>query len=363
MKFRLSFRQRLLLFIGLPTALFAFYYGVVASNMYISEAHFSVRSPEGRGGTEFLSLFGQTAGSSVADAHVVQDHILSADMLQLLEKRFSLRSHYQDSGADFISKLAADATAEDFLDYYRDVVNVGFDTTTGILSLKVRAYSPEKARELAQAILEESEHLVNRMNARSQQDSLTLAHSELARAEQRLGAARETLQQLRERTDLISPEVTASSVQGLVAGLEAEAAKVRAELSAVRTYMSEDSIQVVALKTRAQALDRQAAVERARLTGQGSNVLNNVVSVFEQATVEHEFAQKQYQTALAALETARIQAVSKNRYLVAFASPTLPEESRYPLRLLFTGLALVSFSLIYGIFALAIATIREHVGS
>jgi capsular polysaccharide transport system permease protein len=352
-----------MLFIGLPTALAAFYYGVLASDMYISEAHFSVRSPEGGGGTDFLSLFGQTAGSAVADAHVVQDHILSADMLQLLEKRFSLRNHYNDSGADFISRLATDATAEEFLDYYRDVISVGFDTTTGIVSLKVRAYTPEMARNLAQAILEESEKVVNSLNERSQQDSLAMAHNELTRAEKRLAAAREALRQLRHKTELINPESTAGSVHNLVSGLEAEAAKVRADLSAARTYMSENSIQVVALKTRAQALDRQVAAEKARLTGSGGGALNEVVSEFEQATVEHDFAQKQYQTALAALETARIHAESKNRYLVAYAKPTLPEESRYPLRLLFSGLALVSFSLIYGIFALAIATIREHVGS
>lgn len=363
MKFRLTFRQRLLLFIGLPTALFAFYYGILASDMYISEAHFSIRSPEGGGGSDFLSLFGQTAGAAVADSHVVQDHILSADMLQLLEKRFALRSHYQDSGADFFSRLAADATAEEFLDYYRNVVSVGFDTTTGILSLKVRAYTPEKARDLAQAILDESEQLVNRLNERSQQDSLALAHSELALAEKRLSAAREALRQLRYKTDLLSPEATAGSVHSLVSGLEAEAAKVRADLSAARTYMSEDSIQVIALKTRVQAIDRQVAAEKARLTGSGGNTLNDVVSDFEQSTVEHEFAQKLYQSALAALETARIHAESKNRYLVAFTTPSLPEESRYPLRFLFTGLALVSFSLIYGISALVIAAIREHVGS
>lgn len=363
MKYRLNFRQRLMLFIGLPTALAAFYYGILASDMYISEAHFSVRSPEGGSGTDVLSLFGQAPGSAIADAHIVQDHILSADMLRLLDKSHGVRSHYQTSGADFISRLSSDATAEESLDYYRDVVNVGFDVTTGILTLEVRAFTPEKARELAQAILEESELLVNRLNERSQQDSMALAHRELAVAEKRLNASRETLRQLRQKTDLISPEATAGSVQGLVSGLETEAAKARAELSAARTYMSEDSIQVVALKTRVNALDRQVAAEKTRLTGSGSNVLNNVVSEFEQATVEHEFAQKQYQTALAALEKARIQAESKNRYLVAFDAPTLPEESRYPLRLLFTGLALVSFSLLYGISALVIAAIREHVGS
>jgi len=43
MTYRLTFRRRLLLFIVLPTAIVAFYYGIWASNMFVSEAHFSLR--------------------------------------------------------------------------------------------------------------------------------------------------------------------------------------------------------------------------------------------------------------------------------------------------------------------------------
>ncbi|NJC88967.1 MAG: capsule biosynthesis protein [Desulfuromonas sp.] len=362
MKYLNSLRYRLLLFIGIPTALAAFYYGVWASDMYISEAHFSVRSPEGSNGSELLSFFGQAAGSTVTDAHVVQDFIRSADMLQSLEKRFGLRSHYQDPAADFISRLADDATAEDVLEYYRSVMGVSFDPTSGILSVRVRAYSPEMARDVTKAILDESEQLVNRLRDRALQDSLALARSELTVAEQRIVAARESLKQLRRKTDILSPEATAGSVQSLVTGLEAEVAKVRAQLAEARSYMREDSAQVVSLKARLTALERQVAAERGRLTGSGGRGLNEVVGDFERRTLEYEFAQKQYVSALTSLETARIRAESKSRYLVTFASPTLAEDSLYPRRLLYTALAFALFSLLYGITALVIAAIREHVG-
>lgn len=362
MKYLHSLRHRLLLFIGVPTALAAFYYGVWAADMYISEAHFSIRGAEGAGSTELLSLFGQTTSSTGADAHIVQDYILSADMLQLLENRFGLRSHYQSSDADLISRLGSDATVEEALAYYRRVVAVSYDTTSGILAVKVRAYTPEMARNLAQAILDESEQLVNRLRERALQDSLALARGELAVAEQRIAAARESLKQLRSKTDILNLDAAAGAAQNLVAGLEAEVAKTRAQLAEARSYMRENSAQVVSLKTRIAALEKQVVAERERLTGSGRRVLNEVAGDFERQTLEHEFAQKQYLSALTSLEAARIRAEGKSRYLVAFAAPTLAEESLYPRRLLFTGMTFALFSLLYGITSLVIAAIREHVG-
>jgi capsular polysaccharide transport system permease protein len=283
-------------------------------------------------------------------------------MLQSLEKQLDLRNHYQNVDADFISRLSQNASSEDLLDYYHEVVTVSFDTTSGILTVKVRAYTPEMAKKLAQAILGESEQLVNRMRDRARQDNLVTARNELAVAEQRIASAREALKQMRRSTELLSPEATAGAVQNLVSGLEAEVAKVRTQLAEARSYMREDSAQVVALKARLSALNDQVAAEKARLTGSDKRGLNEVLSDFERLTLEHEFAQKQYASALGSLEAARIRAESKSIYLAAFANPTLPEESLYPRRLLYTGLAFAFFSLLYGITSLVIAAIREHAG-
>ena len=55
-KQNMTMRKKFLLFIALPTLLVAFYYAFLASNMYVSEARFSIRGPEGGGGTDILSI-------------------------------------------------------------------------------------------------------------------------------------------------------------------------------------------------------------------------------------------------------------------------------------------------------------------
>ncbi len=77
---------------------------------------------------------------------------------------------------------------------------------------------------------------------------------------------------------------------------------------------------------------------------------------------EQEFAQKQYISALASLEAARIRAGSKSRYLVAFAAPTLPQEALYPHRIRSILLVFGASILIFGIASLVVAAVREHAG-
>ncbi|MFZ0133693.1 MAG: hypothetical protein WAK95_14225 [Desulfobacterales bacterium] len=357
-----SLRLRLLLFVGLPTLLGLVYFAFLATDMYVSEARFSIRGAEGGGGPEWLALFGHAGGSTAADAYVVQEYIQSQDMLTVLEQGLALRDHYRSRAADVISRLKREATREEFLEYFQKVAQVGYDPVSGIFTLTVRAYSPEMARDLAKAILAQSERLVNQLAQRSLQDSLTLARSELDSAEQRVTEVRESLKNFRDQRDLLNPQAAAGAMLALVAQLEGEAVKTRTELSETRTFMREDSARITALKARLAALEGQIGAEKSRLTGKKGQVLNQVVTDYERLQVEHEFAEKLYVSALASLEAARVRAESKNRYLIAFAEPTLPEESLYPRRIRASMLFFAGTLLFFGIVSLMIAAIREHAG-
>ena len=92
----------------LPTLLAAVYYGLIASDIYVSEARFSVRTSEqgGISGGVLISIFTGTAGeSSSEDAAIVAEYILSQDMLTELDKRLDLRKHFSSHNVDFLSRL------------------------------------------------------------------------------------------------------------------------------------------------------------------------------------------------------------------------------------------------------------------
>lgn len=359
---KMTFRNKYLLFVLLPTLLVAFYYGIWATNMYVSEARFSLRGPEGGGSTDVLALLGQSGGSTTADAYVVQDYIRSMGLLQTLDSRLDLKTHYQSDPGDLFSRLSKDASAEEFLRYYQKTTHIAFEPTTGIFTLTVRAYEPEVARDISQEILTLSEGLVNQLRDRALDDALELAHTELDHAEQQVSTLRERMKQFRQRSELLNPEAAAGALVSLLATLEAEAVKTRTEMAEARSYMREDSARINALKARIAALEGQIDAEKNRLTGPDQQVLNDVMADYEKLAIEREFAEKRYTSALTSLEAARIRAESQSRYLVAFSPPTLPDESLWPRRSRSVILAFVSANLLFGIVSLIIAAIREHAG-
>ena len=90
MKRKLTLLERFLLFVVLPTLLVAFYYAVWASDMYVSEASFTIRSSESEASIDPLTLFGTSSGGTTVDAYVVEDFIQSAVVLRPIVRQIQL---------------------------------------------------------------------------------------------------------------------------------------------------------------------------------------------------------------------------------------------------------------------------------
>jgi capsular polysaccharide transport system permease protein len=355
-------REKIVFFILLPTAIAFIYFFFVATNMYISESRFSIRSQDGGGSSDWLSLLGQAGGSTASDAYILEDYIHSYSLLVELDEELGVKSHYQNSDADYISRLKSEPKREEYLKYYQKIVNIRYDSATGIIVLTTRAYTPEMAQLLNKHIILKGEKLINDLSTRAMNDLLALTRSEVLVAEQRLSAARQEMKQFRQESDLLDPATAAGAVLGLVSQLESQVAMARTELAQLRSYMQEDSSAIVALKAKNKALDEQIEFEQSRLTGENSRGINQVVARYEELSIEHEFAQKQYLSAMSSLETARVRAESQSRYLMDFVAPSLPDESVWPMRGKNIALTFVFATLIFSIGSLIIAAIREHVG-
>ena len=338
------------------------YFGFWASDMYVSETRFSLRSQEGGGSVELLALFGQSAGGAGADAHIVQQYLQSPKLLKVLDRELQLKTHYQNPKADFFSRLKKEPTREEFLSYFSKQVSLHYDQGASILTLRVRAFTPEVAQTICESILVKGEALVNRLSVRAIEDSLMISREEVDRAELRLTEARQRMRQFQQANNLLDPIVEAGALQGLVAELQGLVVKVRAELAEARSYMQEDSTRVVSLNARIKALEEQIVEEKLLLTGTDQTTVSSLAAEYEQLILEHEFAQKQFLSAMSSLEAARIRAESQSRYLVAFIEPNLPEEALWPRRVYSIGVSFSVILLAFGLGSLIVAAIREHAG-
>lgn len=352
---------RLLVFVGLPTLLATAYYGLLASSQYESYATFTIHSVELRpamGGLE--GLLGGASGSG-RDVLAVRDYVLSRDMLTRLNKEHGFIAHYQAASVDFASRLARDASFEDAYIYFGDKVSADYDLTSGSLLLRVRAFSSDKALELSQAVLTYSEEMVNKLSERERRDRMQFGEDEVNKAEARLAKARQRLLELQQKYGDFNPIASATGALTVRTQLEGELAKAKAELMQLKAFMNDDAPRVKVAEERAKSLSAQVSAESQRLVDKkGADGINTSLADFDAAMVEKEFAQKAYETAMAALELARADANRQHRYLAPIANPSKPDESTYPRRVVGVFSVFVVSFLLMGIGTLLGAAVQEH---
>ncbi len=114
----------------------------------------------------------------------MDDYLSSHDAVADLRKHLDLVAMFRRREADLFSRIWSDApTAEYLLQYFRRQVSVSLDADTGITTLKVHAFRPEDAKQIAEALLELGERRVNVINARALENGLAVAEGQLAKAE------------------------------------------------------------------------------------------------------------------------------------------------------------------------------------
>ncbi len=354
---------KLLLFIGLPTLAAGLYYGAFASDQYESVSVFTVQAADDPvGGAGMSLLLGALPSSGAArDVLLVKDYILSRDMTDYLVAEHGWLDHVQSSDIDWWSRLSRDADTEEVYQDYLERVMVTHDSQSNTLSLRVRVYSAEMARTIAQAIVDASETMVNQLAERLRADQIKFAQGEVEKAEARYAEARKALIALQGDGAELDPMGSASALLGLRIELEAELAKARAELDRLRASMRADAPKVIEARERVTSLARQVEAQRDRLvdddTGEG---LNRQIARFEPALMEKEFAQHALQSAITSLEMARIEATRQHRYLVTIAAPSEPSAPTHPRRWWGVLSVLVVALLIAGLGSVLIAAVREH---
>lgn len=351
-------------FVYVPTLLVALYLALFYSNMYISESYFALRNNDGSELPAIASVLFPNSSNTILDAYIVQKYISSMDMMEKVDERINLHAHYADRSRDPYSRLWAHPTKEEMLKYWQWIVTPTFDPDKGIIVVEVKAYTPEMAKAVNDAILASSEELVNQMNDRAHQDAIRLTRTEVENAEKRLLAAQDALRHFRDAKSILDPQSTAAGLESVVTKLEAEAAGLEAELTAALQVLHENNPRVLTLKNRIQALREQLITEKARLaglTGEGG-ALSSLVGDYTHLMTEVEFAQQQLLKSMAALEGARLKSIAQSRYIVPFQPPTLPEESLYPRPVLFTLFTFFALLIALGIISLIIAAIKDHMG-
>jgi len=346
----------------IPTILAVLYYGFIASNVYVSESQFVVRSPD-KPTTSGLGVILKTAGFSNANDEIysAQAYVFSRDALRAINRNDAFRTAYTRPSISFFDRFNPTGlfgSFEDLYLYYRNKVAIEHDTVSSISTLRVRAYTPEDSVKFNRELLEMAEATVNRLNVRGRQDLIRFAQTEVDEAEGKSRSAAMNLARFRNVSGVVDPERQATVQLQMISKLQDELIASRNQLMQFRAFAPANP-QVPVLRTKIAGLTRDIENELNKVAG-GSRSLSAAAAQYQRYQLESEVADKQLAGAIAALQEARNEARRKQAYVERIAQPNTPDSAVEPRRLRGIIATLIFGLIAYGIVSMLMAGIREH---
>ncbi len=345
-----------------PTALSVLYFGFLASDVYISESRYVVRSPEKPQRTGIGMLLG-SAGFAAASEEVraAQGFIASRDALRAVDGDGFAKAAWgneQISIFDRFNPLGWSGSFEDLYRYYGGKVDAAYDTESGITTLTVRAFTPRDAQVINARLLDTSERLVNQLNSRGSEDLVRYAEREVAEAKEQASAAAQELAAYRNRSGVIDPERQATVQLQMISKLQDELIGARMQLLQLSRAAAQNP-QIPLLRVRIAGLEQAIRDESGAIAG-GSGSLSAAAAEYQRLQVQREFADRQLGLSLAALQEAKNEARRQGAYLERVAQPSLPDDALEPRRIRGILATLIVGLVAWGIISMLLAGVREH---
>ena len=365
----LQLGARLLLFVSLPTTLLGYYFYVIATPLYATEAEFIIQQadsamPAAAGGLGGMMGGGLGLGNS-QDSITVQSYLQSRGAMRRLDAEEGFRAHFSTEEIDPLRRLAPDASEEAMYRLYQRQVRISFDPTEGIVRLEVSAATPEDSERFASALIAYAEEQVDLMTARMRENQMQDARDSYLEAEERMQEARRRAVELQESFAVLSGEVEVSLLSQQIVTLETELTQNRLSLQELLSNPRPNQARVGQLQRRISNLESQIGALRGSMT-QGSDdggSLARIQSELVMAEADIQTRQMLLSQALQQLESARIEANRQVRYLSLSVTPIAPDEATYPRALENTALAFLVFSGIYLFLSMTVAILREQVSA
>ena len=345
-----------------PTIAATIYFGFLASDVYVSQSQFVVRSPDKPAASGIGVLLKSVGFSNAGDEiFIAHDYVKSRDALRALNEDKQVERAFGNPSVsvfDRFNALGWNGSFEDLYDYYTGKVAIEHNTTSSITTLNVRAFNPQDAKRINVRLLDLAEGLVNRLNTRGEVDLLGYSQREAREAEVAARNASQALAAFRNTQGLVDPERQATVQLQLVSKLQDEVIGARLQLQQLQALAPENP-QIPLLRTRIAGLSRQIEAELGRAAG-GSRSLSASAVRYQRLVLDREYADKRLTAALASLQEARNEARRKQAYVERIVEPSLPDEAQEPRRLRGIFATLVLGLIAYIILTMLLAGVREH---
>ncbi|MDL2400870.1 capsule biosynthesis protein [Rhizobium mayense] len=356
-----------LLLVILPFLASVIYYVFVASDQYVAEARFAVRALSGASSDDKSGSDngGGSAGllnmrSATQDAYVVTSFVRSTEILKRIGEKLDYRSMFARDDADILSRFRSSDSDEKFLDYWQNHVSAYIDVSSGIITLKVRAFTPDDSVKLSNAIIQESEALINELSQRARNDIVQSMQADVEKSGKTYADTLTALNQFQHQSGLLSPEAQAKDSSTLLTGLLAQKLEFETRLFVMKQSHAEGSPTYQQLALALQSLDAQIDKKKSELTGPENASLAKALLEYSRLDTDRVIAEKLYEASQRNYDAVLAEALRKTLYLAVFVNPKLPDEAVFPHRITTPLIILLGLFILWATLSLIWASVQDH---
>ncbi len=350
----------------IPTTLSAIYFGLIASDVYISQSQFIIynpRSPSTSAGGLSSLLTGAGLSSGSYGVYAAHDYILSRDALHDLEKSLNVEAMVTGHDIDWVNRFGGllyfRKTFEEFFKYYtKRMVGVDIDPNSNISTLTVNAFTPADSRNINAQLLSQAQQLIDRLNARADQQGVTFYAKEVKQHENEVVAAAVAMARYRNRHGVFNPAPQSALQLQLVAKLQDNLIQQETALAEMLLDTPRNP-QIRLLRKSIAEIRTEIAKQTANVAGAPNSLASKSVP-YERLMLDQTFAEKKLAAAISALEQARIQAQKQQLFIETVVTPNLPDDALEPKRARGVLATIVVGLMLWGVFSVIFAGIREH---
>ncbi|WP_036262339.1 hypothetical protein [Methylocapsa aurea] len=350
-----------------PLLTASLYYGLIASDQYAVEFRFSVRSAAELGGDEDV-VKALTRGGNAHDIgslpYVVANYLRSRNVVRELDRSAALRTMFSSARADWLSQFDRTKSEDALWAYWQGMTAVNVDRVSGLILVRVRAFTPEDAFDLAKDVARATETMIDSIAARARRDALYLAEEDLERASLRYSDALRNLRDVQNQEGTVDPQSAIDASATTLLGVIREKLALERQHDANLKVVSASAPQQRALASQIQALESQTAALTEALTSRREDVKSaaQTIARFESGELERRFSERLLEIAQAGYERARLEAERQHVYLALFVEPKMPTTAEFPRRLRLTAFVGACAFGLWSIIMLTTAGIRDHWG-
>ena len=312
---RMVFMSFILLLL-VPAGLILGYLYFKAHDQYASYVGFSVQSETAVGD---LSLLGGIAGlssSGSSDTDILYEFIQSQQMVAEVDDVLDLRSMYTKPEGDFYFAFDETGSIEDLHAYWKRMVKVSYDSGTGLIELRVNAFTPDDAKAIADEIFKRSSIVINRISAIAREDAIKFARDDLNKAVDRLKKSRQEITTFRNLKQIVDPSADIQGQLGLLNSMQQRLADEYIELDLLQGVTRKNDPRIEQAQRRIKVIEERIKEERKKfgLGGEGvDEAFANVMGEFEALVVDREFAEASYLSAQASYDRALAESNRQSR--------------------------------------------------